>query len=443
MISLISFIVTFASIILSKMIFKKWFNPLSLYAIIWGTMVFAYGFRLMPLIDISIEAWFAIVLSYVAFIFGVVIIYLARDIYHTDTSKPSIKEGDFCLFYNDGKLLKTIIWIFALLGFFAALQHWYVLLVRYGSFSEIFIHSLRVYHERVDGVSYGEIPYLWLLSYIAIFLSGIYTAYKGKIELVTIISILGIILKELARFTRNGILLGMLEFVIAFILFRYLLSDNGKKSEQNNRKLIISSIFLILLFVSSASFIKVARNTFDDYKGVSSSLSQYKGGAFISPSVYFYLTSQIAVFSRYLEVGNERLLFIQNTLFPFYSFLSKFGVVKRPKDNSIGYFIPTWSNTATYLRDLHSDYGFAGVLLGPFLLGLLVSFYWFKVFSENDLISFVILSFLMIVIGMSFFVILIRSITWWFSLLSTIAIIKYLKKKYSINSNSFLIGSKE
>lgn len=435
MISLISLIVTVASIFLSKVIFRKWFNPLSFYAIIWGTMVFAYGFRLLPLVDISNEAWIAIILSYIAFIFGVLIIYTARDIYH-NSEPPSATKNNFYILYNDGKLLKTIIWIFAVIGLFAALQHWYELLSRYGSFTEIFIHSLRVYRERIDGVESGEIPYLWLFSYIAIFLSGIYTAYKGKIEIVTVLSILGIVLKEMARFTRNGILLGMLEFIIAFILFRYMLSAQKGRRTQSKRKLVLGSIFLILLFVVSASFIKVARNTYDDYKGASSSLSQYKGGAFISPSIYFYLTSQIAVFSRYLEVGNEKLLFAQNTLFPVYSLLSKTGVVKRPSDHNVGYFVPTWSNTATYLRDLHADYGFAGILFGPFLLGLLVTFYWYKVFYEHDLISFVILSFLLIIVGMSFFVILIKSINWWFSFISVIVIFKYFKKNYSFQLNS-------
>lgn len=442
MISLISLIVTVASISLSKVIFRKWFNPLSFYAIIWGTMVFAYGFRLMPLVNISTEAWAAIILSYIAFIFGIVIVYTARDIYNS-SEPPSATESNFYILYDDGRLLKRVIWVFAVLGLFAALQHWYDLLTRYGSFTEIFIHSLRVYRERVDGVETGEIPYIWLFSYIAIFLSGIYTAYKGKIELVAVLSILGIVLKEMARFTRNGILLGMLEFVIAFILFRYLMSNQKEKKVQSKRKLVFGSIFLILLFIASASFIKVARNTYDDYKGVSSSLSQYRGGAIISPSIYFYLTSQIAVFSRYLEVENEKLLFAQNTLFPVYSLLSKTGVVKRPSDNSTGYFVPTWSNTATYLRDLHGDYGFAGIIFGPFLLGLLVSFYWFKVFYEYDLISFVILSFLLIVVGMSFFAIQIRSITWWFSLISIITIFKYFKTNFSLQTDAELISNKD
>ncbi len=443
MISLISVIVTAASIFLSKIIFRKWFNPLSFYAIVWGTIVFAYGFRLMPLIDISTEAWTAIVLSYVAFIFGVLVLYVAQDVFNKNTAHFSSDENAFYIFYNDGKVLKTIIWIFAIIGLFAALQHWYVLFARYGSFTEIFIHSLRVYRERIDGVESGEIPYLWLFSYVAIFLSGIYTAYRGKIEIVTVLSLLGIILKEMARFTRSGILLGMLEFIIAFVLFRYVLSSSNSYTKRNNRKLIFGSIVLIALFIASASFVKVSRNTFDDYKGVSSSLSQYKGGALISPSIYFYLSSQIAVFSRYLEIGDEKLLIAQNTLFPIYSLLSKTGVVERPKDNSIGYYVPTWSNTATYLRDLHSDYGFTGIIIGPFLLGLITSFYWFKTFYKNDLISFVILSFLMIVIGMSFFAIQIRSITWWFSLISVITIFKYFKTNFSLQTDAELTSNKD
>ena len=64
MISLISVIVTILSLMLSRYIFKKWFNPLSIYSVIWGGMIFLYGLELLPYHDITFEAWSVIVFAY-------------------------------------------------------------------------------------------------------------------------------------------------------------------------------------------------------------------------------------------------------------------------------------------------------------------------------------------------------------------------------------------
>ena len=64
----------------------------------------------------------------------------------------------------------------------------------------------------------------------------------------------------------------------------------------------VNSVILVLL-VGSASFIKVSRNTIDSFQGTSSSLSQFEGGAFMSPSIYLYI-SQHALDEEEVQVSN-------------------------------------------------------------------------------------------------------------------------------------------
>lgn len=433
MISYISIIASILSIILSKHLFKKWFNPLSLYTVVWGGMTYLYGLRLLPYYEISSHAWILIVLSYLSFLMGTVIVFNARNVFFTYEKEAIWSENEFFLFHNDGKNLKILVLVLGLLGLFAALQHWYVLVKEYGSVAQVFIRAQRVYHMKNVGTeSLGEIPYLWISSYISIFFAGIYLAFKNKLEMVVLLPIIGISLKSMATFTRSGILFGLLEIVIAFVLTKYILSNKNGSKNKKNKKIIIAAVLLAVLMVGSATVVKMARQTMDkSITGKSSSMSQFEGNVILSPAIYFYLSSQIVTFSSYLKTEDENHLPFEYTLFPLYRVLGKFNLVTRPNTHSFGYYTPTWSNTATYLRNLHSDFGYAGIILGPFLFGLLSSYFWIVLFYRKKLIYVVYLTFIMISIGMSFFT-LQSQVTLWVSIVGSVFIIKYFKNSYFI-----------
>jgi len=59
---LIAFI-TFIGILLGKLLFKKWFNHLTLYCVIMGGLIFFYELKLLPYPDIIPLAWFMLVSS--------------------------------------------------------------------------------------------------------------------------------------------------------------------------------------------------------------------------------------------------------------------------------------------------------------------------------------------------------------------------------------------
>ncbi len=431
MISYISIIVATLSIMLSKHLFKKWFNPLSLYAVVWGGMTYLYGLRLLPYYEISSHAWILIVLSYLSFLMGTVIVFNARNAFFTSEKEAIWNENEFFLFHNDGKNLKILVLVLGLLGLFAALQHWYVLVKEYGSVTQVFIRAQRVYHMKNVGTeSLGEIPYLWIFSYISVFFAGIYLAFKNKLEIVVLLPIIGISLKSMATFTRSGILFGLLEIVIAFVLTKYVLSNKKGRKNKKNKKIIFAAVLLAVLMVGSATVVKMARQTMDkSITGKSSSMNQLDGNVILSPAIYFYLSSQIVTFSSYLKTENEFHLPFEYTLFPLYRVLGKFDLVKKPNTHSIGYNTPTWSNTATYLRNLYSDFGYTGIILGPFLFGLFSSYFWVAIFYRKKLIHIVYLTFIMISIGMSFFA-LQSQVTLWISIVGATVIIKFFENKY-------------
>jgi hypothetical protein len=111
-----------------------------------------------------------------------------------------------------------------------------------------------------------------------------------------------------------------------------------------------------------------------------------------------------------------------------YEFLSKYVGTEEPSFFQQGYHIPMWTNTGTYIRELHADFGVAGVFLVPYLLGMLITLLWFKFYENKNLIVLTILVYLYIIICFSFLMIVTRLNIWFFSQILIIAYIPILEK---------------
>lgn len=403
MISLIVLIVSFLSILLSKYLFRKWINHLSLYAFSWTVMLVLYQWKLLPYYNLSLETWMVIIVGYLSFLLGIILIFAARNLFDKDNN-IFFRQGQnqLNIFADEGKILKYSILIMGVIGFVFAIQHWLVLIKMFGSIPAVLINANIAYRLRVKGEIKGVIPYFYIFSYASVFLAGIYTAYKGKLSLITILPFFGVIVEELANVARSGILLAAIEFFAAYILTRNIMAGNSKKVLHGKFNIILSLVVLISLIILSASLVKTIRGTYESFSGESKQLKSLKTTAIISPSIYMYLSSDVGVLNKYLQYNNENAMFGENTFLVFYSILSKFGAVERPSDYQTGYFIPFWSNNGTYLRELQADFGFAGIIFGPFLIGLLTTYFWFRFYETKEVISLVFLNFFYLIVGFSF-----------------------------------------
>ena len=423
----------FLSVFWGHHLFKKWFNHLSIYSLIWMGMIVLYELKLLPFNEISLQTWFVTLGAYFSFLLGILTIISARSVFPQNKIEHEPNMNSF-LFLDKGKKIRFFLILFSLIGLFSSIQHWNILLSQYGSIGNVILHSQEIYNSRLQGEEVkGVIPYIWLFSYFGIFLGGLYSAYKGRITLISLIPVLAVVLKETARFTRSGILLGLMEFVISFMLARHLFSGSSSSIKSRLRIILTTSILLIIT-VLAATAVKISRNPIDTYKGSASSISQFKTGAIISPSVYFYAASQIGVFNIYLREDNEQTQFGNSTFFTVYNILSKFGVAEKPKIFQRGYFIPYWSNTATYLRDLYSDFGILGPLIVPFLIGMLATFYWFRFYESKKFIYHVILTHLFILVAISFFTLATRFTPWVYGFLILTILIPLIER---INFNRY------
>jgi oligosaccharide repeat unit polymerase len=422
-------VVSFLGIIGGKVLFNKWVNHLTVYCFIMGGLIFLYELKLLPYYDIIPLAWFYIISSFLAFLFGILTITTARKLKNKNPVLVKKSYVDLPIFSDNGKTLKYSLIFFSAVGLFVALQRWWVLIHMFGSVTAVIVNASIVYRLNVNREIKEFIPILPAFVYVAVFLSGIYTAYKKRFTFLTFIPFIALVLKELTYFGRAELLLALMEFAFSFYLFRHLLSDDSRNKFKFSRSnAILASSLLILFLVASASLIRVSRGNYENYVGTSHGLRQLKENFIISPSIYLYLSSDIGVFSKYLEEGGEDVPFGQNSFFIAYTFLSKIGVVEEPPAFQTGYHIPMWTNTGTYLRELHADFGIAGIFFVPYLIGLLITWLWFKFYEEKNTIVFAFLVYLFLIISFSFLVMVTRLNQWYLSLFLIIFYLPILER---------------
>lgn len=434
-------------ILFGKFIFKKWFNHISLFTFIWTGMIFLYEIRLLPYKEIVPTTWLFIAATFLSFLLGTITFTSVKKMFPSFSEKSDKVQLKFNeIFVDDAKVVRYSLFLFSFISIAGAVQHWMVLIDMFGSIPKVFLNALTIYRMNTEeGGIKGQVPFVSNFGYVAVFWGAVYTAYKGKFTFLSILPFIGIIIKETSTIGRAGILLGLFEFIFVFLLFRHCLTVNDKEKFRFSRpNATISITFLLALLIFAASVVKISRVSFEQYQGASKTLRELEGNIILSPSVYLYLSAHLGVLNEFVKRQDERTLFAQNTLLPVYNFLDRLGIIKRPNQYQKGYFIPMWVNTGTFIRELFADFNVFGLLLFPYLLGLFMTYLWFRLVREGSLYILVILSYLYIIIGFSFLVMITRTSYWSISLtlnlLSIFVIAQMVKSKQS-NKTEVSLGT--
>ncbi len=398
-------IISFLGIILGRFIFKKWFNHLTLYCIIFGGMVFLYELKFLPYPNLIPITWFVIISSFLCFLFGILTIISARNLFKENPKVIEKSDISLRIFADGGKTLKYALIFFSIISLYSAIEFWMILLKEFGSIPAVFINGNLIYRMNVNGELKGTTPYIFIVSFVAVFFAGVYTAYKGKFTILSFIPLVSVIIKDIGGAGRATMTLALMEFAFSFFLFRYMLNNDLLGRYKFSRKnILIAGVILIVVFILSISLVRLSRNVSgENYLGASKELRGANENILISPSVYLYASSSIGVLTKYMESQGENTRFGEHSLQSIYLLLAKFKLVEKPLIFQKGYYIPLWTNNGTYLRELHADYGIAGVFIGPFLLGLLLTWLWFKFYEGKSLIVFALLVHLFLIVGFSFF----------------------------------------
>lgn len=233
---------------LSNHLFNKWFNHLFLYTLIWYLMLVLYELKLMQFVELSSLTWIVVAAAYFSFVTGVLLVYLAKGRYSFSCLHQSGKLQQYGIFYDGGRTVQRAIILISIVGILAAIQQWFVLIKMYGSLPAVFLNGNEIYKLRVEGKIEGIIPYVPAISFVGVFLSGIYVAYIRKITFVSLLPIIAVILRELANFARADMMSALFLFTSSFILFKYSVPETETKTLKNKVKIAIT-VFIIASFM--------------------------------------------------------------------------------------------------------------------------------------------------------------------------------------------------
>lgn len=431
-------VVFVVSIFLSYKLFGKLINPLSIYVFIWTVMLFLYYLKFINYINLSVKAWSVIIIAYVSFFLGIITYFTAFKVVNRERQSGINRKSESLRFFSDnGKMIRNISYFFAMIGLIGAVQNWMVLLKLYGSLTEVIVHLSAIYRARVSGQIVGVIPYLSSASYVAIFFAGIYSAWKKRFTLVAAVPLLVIIIQGVAQVGRAGILFGFVEFGLTYVFSSFYFDAEGKILKSRLRQ-IVSALVIVILFILSVVLVKNLRGETNSFVGQTRAISNTKNDLFITPALYLYLSGDVGVLSKYLDSNGENTKIGENTFQFVYNILSKFGVIEKPYTYQKGYYIPTWMNTGTYLRELIADFGVGGMLVFVYFLGLFSAYFWNGLFYEKRFGFLIPLVYITIIITISFLMMITRAAAWFISFIVILGLYYIIDKftLYPSNSNS-------
>ncbi len=397
-------------ILLGRWIFGKWFNHVSLYAGIWSGSLALFELRLINYYPLESETWIIILTGWLAFLLGSVTVVIAKlALGKSDINSLSQLAVTTNLIEREQHLLEKILWVLNIITLFAALHSWYLLINKFGSISGVFVYGSLLYSFRVSEGLPGSIPYISSLSLTATLLAGVYTTLVGRVKLIAILPIFIVVIIDLSSMGRALMVMAAILFCTGYFLMPHPKRMLQIKTSVSKYKRFVSVLVAIALLIGGGELVRSTRHVNEDFQAANRTLQQLQGASFITPSIYLYLTVHHGVLNQYLKQNSEHAPVGSNTFASVFRILEKFGFNTHVNTYQIPYNTPIGANTGTYLRELHADFGLIGILVIPYLIGLSMSFLWYRLREKKKYVDLALMGYLQVVVGMSLFYIATRA----------------------------------
>ncbi len=389
-------------IAISRMVFGTWFNHVSLYTGIWtGTLAF-FDLRMIAYYPLEAETWVVIIGCSLLFFFGAYTVAAVR-IGRAVDAPPAELADDALTSERSITRLKTVLWVLNGITFATAVNDLYIVSVLFGGFAKAMVLGNLLYSYRMNEGLPGSIPFIGNLVFNASLLAGCYTALRGRITIVSIVPLITVTMISVARMGRVDILFAVMLFVSGYFLTPKLKKIRGRSFKANFRRYAMVLV-LIAIVVGGAEFIRSTRKVQEGFVGTTKTLQKLGTAGFITPSIYLYVSSHYAVLNKHIRNEGEGSQFGANTFLPFYRWLGGLGFEIHANPFQKFYRIPVKTNTGTYLREIENDFGIAGLVAVPYVLGIVSSILWYRVKRRREYLDISLAGFVWVIIGMSFFV---------------------------------------
>lgn len=386
-------------------LYNTWFNPISIYALVWGFSVGLHESNLILYYDLSSFCWFIIIISQLMFTIGC---YFGKRIKH---------KNEIIIYNNEllkielkkGILFTTFIAAVAIVGNFITAINIYG--------SNLFDNLTDIYADRVYQTRDIEsIPYLGAFIFILMPLSGVYLKKYG-FSLLLIPSLVLALLSALSSGGRAGIVFDIILFGSAYYLvdssntFTVVKEKATKLSGYKRKVILLLSIITLLIMVV---LLTNRRGSGVAPTYASDTFKLLFGNNIIIYKFVEYFASPVGVLNEYLKTNEFH--FAHNSLLPILNILNRLGLIDRVDQYQKFFYTPIYSNVGTWLRELIEDFTIYGELIAVIFLSLITSFLYKRSTDSFCVRRIVVVSVLLLVLTLSFFDWRLRTSNMWIAL---------------------------
>lgn len=346
-------------------------SPFSVYYVAWFSSLALYGAGWIAYTPVRFPTWLLIGLSLAAFGAGWSIPYLAWD------GRSARDAVELCRAISEEKLYQAIRFCFVLgaigLAVFLYSVHSTLGLAEYIEAP----HEIRQAMAAGGAVSEGIKPFNWLnvsnVVLASLYLFALGGRRRWTVWFVLVFSMAAVLLME-----------DRTRFFYATLWAGFLLCHSMKlQAKKIAAGLGIVAVLLLAQFLAVAAWLgKVAENSpvlLESAQAGSATL------ALLPP--YMYATSSFPALQAYLDSA-PRSTHGAMTFYPVFKLLKLVDPTLEPPAIVADFVsIPFEANTFTWLHQFYTDFGIAGVLIGPLLVGLLASGLYFHMLRTRDFYS--------------------------------------------------------
>jgi len=408
-----------------RLLLGQWFNHLSIYSAIWAGMLILYEMKLIAYKPITPAAWLFIALAWFALYLGSATVICARaatgQVLTPQISSKRVTIDKKPALSHNVRALRIAVIVLSAVAVSSIIAKWVNLINSFGSISAVINSANQIYHLKVAHKIWQGIPYVGSFALAACSLGGMYVAMRGRLTIVSVLPLVIVGLDAVASMGRAGILIGGVLFLSSFVLYPHRKISKAKA---------FVAVFLVgILIAASSMFISAKRGLITTFKSETPAMKTLRAYVPFGPSLYFYLSGPVVVFSEYLESGGEDAFPGSRTFAPFFNVLSRLGIGEHSTYGDV-YYTPEAMNVGTYLKDIHVDFGAWGMLLFPYLLSGICTEIYLRNKRKARILYVVLLAHLYVIIALSFDVAATKLGYWAVSIIVSIALSVVLEHSY-------------
>ena len=408
--------------LLGKRSYGSWFNPVSLYSLVWEIAVGLHESKLITFYELSGYTWFIIFLMQTLFVVscfaGIHSKLVIGNFRPTSSNEVDNKELK--------KQIKKYIIITTSVASIAIFTSLYGTISRFGT--QLLSNLTSIYAARVYNQETAKtIPYIGSFLYIALPLCGIYLKRFGFSFLAVPPFVLAF-LDALNSGGRAGIVFSMILFASAYYITD-MNASTGKKPIAKRRKVFMYigvAIFAVMIIV-----ISIQRNAGQNLTYATPAFEKIFGNNLLVYKTMTYIAGPIGVLNEYLKTSE--LHFGQNTFLTVFNLLNKLGIGERVEQYQEWFYTPLPCNVGTFIRELIEDFTVVGAAISVLIFGYATSRSYMNAKKDYNTRSKVMWAILSLVLLLSFFDWKLRSSNIWIALLFGFIICSQIDRKARIN----------